>query len=90
MLIARRSWRQAFGLCLCMDGIIETFLNSAGTRKAEVFQRADGTFGFEEFKFWQEEQAWLPVGKYSIAIVDSLDHAIEEAKGRVAWLSHEA
>ena len=73
-----------------MDRIKETFLNSDGTQKVEVFQRADGTFGFEELKFWQEEQTWLPVGKYSIAIVDSLDRAIEEAKGRVAWLSQEA
>lgn len=55
-----------------------------------MFQRADNTFGFEELKFGQEEQAWFLVGKYSIAIVDSLDHAINEAKGRVAWLSHEA
>ena len=55
-----------------------------------MFQRADGTFGFEELKFWHEEQAWLPEGKYSIAIIDSLERAIKEAKGRVAWLSHEA
>jgi hypothetical protein len=55
-----------------------------------VFQRADNTFGFEELKFRKEEKAWLPVGKYSIAIVDSLEHAIKEAKGRVAWLSHKA
>jgi hypothetical protein len=68
----------------------KTFLNSDGTRKVEVFQRPDNTFGFEELKFWQEEQAWLPIGKYSIAIIDSLECAIKEAKGRVAWLSHEA
>jgi hypothetical protein len=32
----------------------------------------------------------FPVGKHSIAIIDSLERAITEAKGRVAWLSHEA
>jgi len=73
-----------------MPSIKKTFLNSDGTRKVEVFQRVDNTFGFEELKFWQEERAWLPVGMYSIAIIDSLERAIEEAKGRVAWLSHEA
>lgn len=73
-----------------MHAIRKTFLNSDRTRKVEVSQRADNTFGFEELKFGQEEQAWFPVGKYSIAIIDSLDHAINEAKGRVAWLSHEA
>lgn len=72
-----------------MDTIKKTFVNSDGTMKVEVFQRADKTFGFEELRFWQEEQAWLPVGKYSIAIIDSLERAIQEAKGRVGWLSHE-
>ena len=65
-------------------------MNSDGTLKVEVFQRADGTFGSEELKFWQEEQAWIPQGKYSIAIIDSLESAIKEAKGRVEWLSPEA
>ena len=73
-----------------MPTIKKTFINSDGTRKVEVFQRPDDTFGFEELKFWQEEQAWVPHGKYSIAIIDSLERAIKEAKGRVEWLSHEA
>jgi hypothetical protein len=64
-----------------MHRIKKTFLKSDGTRKVEVFQRADNTFGFEELKFWQEEQAWIRVGKYSIAISDSLERAIKEAKG---------
>ena len=73
-----------------MREIKKTLVNSDGTRKVEVFQRVDNTFGFEELKFGQEEQAWFPVGKYSTAIIDSLESAIKEAKGRVAWLSNEA
>ena len=70
--------------------ILRTLVHSDGTRKVEVFQRVDNTFGFEELKFGQEEQAWFPVGKYSIVITDSLESAIKEARGRVAWLSDEA
>jgi hypothetical protein len=73
-----------------MRHIRKTFLKADQTRKVEVFQRADDTFGFEELVFGQEENVWFPAGKYSIAIIDSLEGAIKEAKGRVAWLSHEA
>jgi hypothetical protein len=73
-----------------MRDIKKTLVNADGTRKVEVFQRDDNTFGFEELKFGQEEQAWFPVGKYSFAIIDSLESAIKEAKERVAWLSDEA
>ena len=47
-------------------------------------------FGFEELAYGHDEAAWFPSGKYSVAIIDSLDHAISEAKGRIAWLSVEA
>jgi hypothetical protein len=73
-----------------MDVIRRTFTKVDGSRKAEVFERADGTFGFEELAFGSDEGAWYPIGKYSIAIVDSLDHAISEALARIAWLSAEA
>jgi hypothetical protein len=73
-----------------MDVVRKTFTNLDGSRKAEIFERADGTFGFEELAFGDDEGAWFPVGKYSTAIVDSLDHAISEAIGRIGWLSADA
>ena len=66
--------------------IKETFAKSDGTRKVEIFQRENKTFGFEEFEFGSEENSWYPVGEYSLAIIDSLDNAIREAEGRVSWL----
>ncbi len=72
-----------------MRAVKKTFVNSDGSRKVEIFQRADGSFGFEELKFGQEEGQWFPVGKYSIAIIDSLDNAIREAQGRISWLATE-
>ena len=70
-----------------MGNIIkETFTNSDGTRKVEIFQRENQTFGFEEFEFGSEENSWYPIGRYSLAIINSLDNAIREAESRVSWL----
>ena len=73
-----------------MNVVRKTFTKLDGSRKAEIFERADGTFGFEELAYADDEAAWLPFGKYSVAIIDSLDHATSEAMGRIAWLSVEA
>jgi hypothetical protein len=67
--------------------IKKTLLKSDGMRKVEIFQRDDKTFGFEELEFGIEENAWYEVGRYSIAIIDSLDNPIKEAQGRVRWLA---
>jgi hypothetical protein len=73
-----------------MRKVERTFWNKDGTRKVEIYRRPDGTFGFEELKYGQEEQSWFPVGMYSFAVVDSLEHAIKEAESRVSWLINEA
>lgn len=70
--------------------IRKTFTKLDGSRRVEIFERADGTFGFEELAYANDEGAWLPSGKYSVAIIDSMDRAISEAIGRIAWLSVEA
>ena len=76
-----------FNVVISVEKIIkETFVKSDGTRKVEIFQRENKTFGFEEFEFGSEENSWYPVGEYSLAIIDSLDNAIREAEGRVSWL----
>jgi plasmid stabilization system protein ParE len=76
-----RSWNYEYGSYdhhrfLCM-------------RSVDIFQRLDGTFGFEELHFGRAEQAWYPVGKYSYAVVDTLEKAKQEAKNRVSWLAAE-
>jgi hypothetical protein len=65
----------------------ETFWNLDRTRTVEVFQRDDHTYGFMEWRFWEDEKAWVPEGRYSHAIIDTLEHAIREAQERVRWLS---
>jgi hypothetical protein len=72
-----------------MSVIHKTFWNVEGNRKVEVFQRDDKTFGFEEWRFSVDENAWIPFGKYSVAIIDTLESAMREAEQRVQWLSAE-
>jgi hypothetical protein len=72
-----------------MSIVRKTFTKLDGSRRIEIFERPDGTFGFDELAFGRAEDAWFPVGAYSTAIVDSLDHAIAEAKGRIVWMSCE-
>lgn len=55
----------------------------------EVFRRDDGTFGFSEWRFWRDELLWSPRGGLSEAVLDSLETALREAKGRVEWLAAE-
>lgn len=69
---------------------VKTIVKADGARKVEIFRRADGTFGFEELEWCDTpENTWVPIGKYSISVVDTLDHVIEEVKGRVRWVAGE-
>lgn len=73
-----------------MRSVVKVFTSRDGTRKVEIFQRADKTFGFEELRYGAEEKSWFPHGRYSYAIIDSIEAAIQEAKSRVSWLSIES
>ena len=66
---------------------VATFTRPDGQRRVEVFERSDGTFGFEEWQFGAEEQAWFPCGLYSRAFLDSAEAALREARARVRWLA---
>jgi hypothetical protein len=58
-------------------------------RRVVVFRRDDGSFGFEEERFSDEplEMAWIPFGRYSNCRCDTAEHALREARSRVAWLA---
>jgi len=40
-----------------------------------IYQRTDGTFGFEQWRFVTEEQCWRPFGRYASAVTDTLEKA---------------
>jgi hypothetical protein len=68
--------------------IIKTIVHREGNRKVEIFRRQDRTFGFKELKWLDTpENCWVLFGKYPTAVIETLDHAIEEVKSRVSWLA---
>src|SRR6185503_626230 len=67
--------------------IVEVIYSPERNARVQVFRRGNGTFGFEEERFQKEEQCWIPFGRYSEAIIDSLESAVREAAGRVSWLA---
>jgi len=60
------------GECICVD----------------IFQRSDGSFGFDEFRRDPEDpDGWYNIGHYSQLAFDSGDQALASAEKSVAWLS---
>lgn len=54
----------------------------------DVFLRADGTYGFDEFRRDPEDgRGWYSIGHHGTAAFASLDQAIAEAKSKVSWLT---
>jgi len=67
--------------------VVATVFNADMTRQVEVFQRRDGSFGFEELRFSEPERSWIVSGCYSNSFTDSTESALREARERVLWLS---
>ncbi len=53
----------------------------------DIFQRPDGSFGFDEFRRDPEDgRGWYSIGHCGTRIFDSFDAALADAKATVAWL----
>ena len=63
-------------------------INSASAdRCVDVFVRADGTFGFEEYRRDVEDgRGWFAVGFFDGLVFGSQEAALTEARLRVSWL----
>lgn len=58
-----------------------------GDHCVDLFQRPDGTYGFEEYRRdVEDEGGWFPVGFYADEVYPSEDAALEKAMESVAWL----
>ena len=59
-----------------------------GFRCVDVFQRADGTFGFKEFRRDPEDAGrWTLVGDYSDRSYATTDEALRAAASSLPWLA---
>ena len=58
-----------------------------GNRCVDIFEREDGTFGFEEYRRDPESNSgWFPVGEYSSFSACSERDALDAALIRIPWL----
>ena len=69
--------------------VVQTIWNSDKTRRVDIFQRGDGSFGFEESHYGLDEQSWILFGRYSESFTDTSEAAIREARARVSWAGDE-
>jgi hypothetical protein len=68
--------------------ILKEFVAADGKKKVQIFQRNDGSFGFESLRFSDDpmEMCWFPDGRFSVCIAESQEIAEREARGRVEWM----
>jgi len=68
--------------------VLASIENPYGDYCVDVFARADGTFGFEEYRRDSEDGGrWYSLHRYSRQVFDSEEDALVEAKACVAWLN---
>lgn len=67
--------------------VLRSIETPGGGRCVDIFQRADGTFGFEEYRRDVEDgRGWFPVGFYARLVHDSERAAYGDALDCVPWL----
>lgn len=71
--------------------LVITSRNSAdGLLCVDVFQRQDGSFGFEEFRRDPEDASgWYAVGGFKPLRFETADDADRDAASRVFWYKNE-
>jgi hypothetical protein len=67
--------------------VLESIPNDLGDRCVDLFQRPDGSFGFNEFRKDPEDAgAWSLRNNYSGAVYPSREAAWAAASAVVSWL----
>ena len=71
-----------------VDVVRKEILSSDKTRKVQIFEREDGTYGFRTLLWASDplEQCWTPCGRYSECFAPDESTAEREARSRVEWL----
>jgi len=67
--------------------VLASLENSAGDHCVDIFARADGTFGFEEYRRDPEDvSGWFSLHRYSGQVFATAEDALAQAKSKVAWM----
>jgi predicted ATPase len=68
--------------------VLASFEDADGARCVDVFERADGTFGFEQFRSELDGSSrWQSLHRFSQLRFESGEQALGSAKKRVPWLN---
>ena len=67
--------------------VLRSFNIPDGGRCVDIFQRPDGTFGFEEFRRDAEDPGgWFAIGGFAYKSFETERNALEQALAAVSWL----
>jgi len=66
--------------------VLASLENAHGDFCVDVFARADGSFGFEEYRRDPEDGRWRNLHRYASLVFASQSEATAQATRTVAWL----
>lgn len=68
--------------------VLSSIETPEGNRCVDIFERENGTFGFEEWRRDPESASgWFAVGHYADLVFGTREDALSEARARVIWLA---
>lgn len=71
--------------------VLRSIETPEGERCVDIFRRADGSHGFEEYRRDAEDgggegRGWYAIGSHGAGRYPALEEALEAARGAVPWL----
>lgn len=71
-----------------IEPVLNSLNNDTGDRCVDFFRRADGSFGYREFRLDPEDQGrWSLTAAHDHAIFATYPDALAAALGQVPWLA---
>lgn len=67
--------------------VVRTIRSHDRKHIVEIYERDTGTFGFLTLRWDEEDQCFVPFGRYTESVNDSVERAVAEASARVDWLA---
>ena len=69
--------------------VLRSIIIADGGRCVDIFARADGTYGFEEFRRDVEDPSgWFAIGNHSNKNFNTEESALKKAKVLVPWIQN--
>lgn len=67
--------------------VLASFNNLTADHCVDVFIRADGTYGFEEYRRDHEDlRGWFSLNRHASRVFASQDEALRHARSVVEWM----